>query len=60
LADSDPKLIAEMFTTEDGRNAPVLPRAAPITLAHGSTTSWPALGADAGVARANVLCLITG
>ena len=34
--------------------------AAPITLAHGSTTSCEAFGVDDGVARANVLCLITG
>ena len=35
LPDSDPKLIAEMLTTDFGRNAPRRSRAAPITLAHG-------------------------
>src|SRR6476660_3543564 len=36
LPDSDPKLIAEMLTTDCGRNAPGRPRARPITLAHGN------------------------
>jgi hypothetical protein len=60
LLDKEPKLIAEMLTTERGRNAPGRPRAAPSTLAAGSSTSWPAAGADGGTARPNVRCLITG
>ena len=34
--DSEPKLMAEMFTTESGRNASRLPWARPSTLAHGT------------------------
>jgi hypothetical protein len=60
LPDSDPKLIAEMLITDFGRNAPGRPRAAPITLAHGKSTSWAAIGADGGTARPKVRCLITG
>jgi hypothetical protein len=37
--DSEPKLIAEMFTTDAGRNASRRPRAAPSTFAHGTSTS---------------------
>ena len=36
--DSDPKLIAEMLTTDSGRKAPRRSRAAPSTLAQGSST----------------------
>ncbi len=39
LPDSDPKLMAEMLTTDSGRKAPGRPRAAPSTLAQGSHTS---------------------
>ena len=59
LADSDPKLIAEMLTTDFGRKAPRRPRAAPITLAHGTSTSWAASGVDGGMAGLKVRCLIT-
>ena len=60
LPDSDPKLIAEMFTTDFGRNAPGRSRAAPSTLAHGKSTSCAAFGADGGTARPKVRCLMTG
>jgi hypothetical protein len=60
LPDRDPKLMAEMLTTDVGRNAPGRRRAAPITLAHGTSTSSAAFGADGGTARPNVRCLITG
>ena len=60
LPDSNPKLMAEMLTTDFGRNAPGRPRAAPITLAHGNSTSCAAIGADGGTARPKVRCLITG
>ncbi|HEY0698002.1 MAG TPA: hypothetical protein VGD43_09350 [Micromonospora sp.] len=39
LAESDPKLIPEMLTTEPGRNAYRRSRAGPSTFAHGSRTS---------------------
>ena len=58
--DSEPKLIAEKFTTESGRNAPARPRAAPTTLAHGTHASWPADGDEGGATRANVACLTIG
>jgi hypothetical protein len=60
LPESEPKLIAEMLTTDCGRNAFRRPRAAPKTLAQGSWTSWPAAGEDGGMARPNVRCLMTG
>ena len=58
--DSEPKLIAEKFTTESGRNAPGRPRAAPSTLAHGTHASCPADGDEGGATRANVACLTIG
>jgi hypothetical protein len=58
--DSEPKLIAEMLTTEAGRYAWARPRAPPSTLALGSSTSCPACTVVAGTARPNVRCLITG
>ncbi len=39
LPDNEPKLMAEMLTTDCGRNASRRLRAAPRTLAHGKTTS---------------------
>ena len=60
LPDSDPKLIAEMLTTDLGRNASRRSRAAPITLAQGSFTSWPAFGAADDADSLNVRCLIIG
>lgn len=60
LPDNEPKLIAEMLTTELGRNAPGRFRAAPITLAHGNFTSCGAFGADGGTAGPKVWCLMMG
>ena len=57
LPDIDPKLIAEMFTRDAGRNAFARPCAAPSTFALGSPTvaawSW-------GRESAKVRCLMTG
>ena len=58
--DSEPKLIAEMLTTEFGRNARARPRGAPSTFAQGSATSCPACTCVGGTARPNVLWLMTG
>src|SRR4051794_41918143 len=52
LADSAPKLIPEMLTTESGRNACCRPRAAPSTFAHGSHACSPLWLAVGGGARA--------
>jgi len=41
FADSAPKLIPEMLTTESGRNACRRPRAAPSTFAQGSHACSP-------------------
>src|SRR5690349_24973896 len=41
LADSAPKLIPEMLTTESGRNACRRPRGAPSTFAHGIQACSP-------------------
>lgn len=60
LSESEPKLIAEMLTTESGRNAALRPRPSPITFAHGKSTSYPAAGDDGGMARPKVRCLMTG
>ena len=58
--DSEPKLIAEKFTTESWRKAPGRRRAAPSTLAQGTHASWPAVGVEGGATRANVACLTIG
>ncbi len=52
--DSEPKLVAEMLTTDGGRNADVRPRAAPSTLAQGRATSWSEAGLDGGIAAQEV------
>ena len=52
--DSEPKLMAEMFTTDAGRNASRRPRAEPSTFAAGRVTSCPACTFVAGIARPNV------
>jgi hypothetical protein len=58
--DNDPKLMAEMFTTESGRNAFGRRRVAPSTLAQGTHASWPAWGAEGATARPKVACLRIG
>jgi hypothetical protein len=58
--DGEPKLIAEMLTTEAGRNLAVRRRAAPSTLALGSSTSLCAAMCEGGDARPRVRCLMTG
>jgi hypothetical protein len=54
---SDPKLMAEMFTMESGRNARARPRAPPSTLAAGSGRAgsgrW---GSPAGAATGKAAC----
>ena len=59
LPDSDPKLIAEMLTTDAGRNAARRPRP-PDHLGARQVDLVAAFGADGGIARPNVRCLITG
>ena len=60
LPDSEPKLMPEMLTTEEGRKACGRPRAAPITLAQGSTISSCACGIVAAPGPVKVRCLMIG
>ena len=60
LPDSEPKLMAEMLTTDAGRKALRRPRASPSTFAEGSATSWPARGEEGGMARPKVRWWMTG
>ena len=56
LPGSEPKLIAEMFTSESGRKACRRPRAAPSALAHGTHASVPTRGFGSGATGASVRC----
>ena len=58
LADSAPKLMPEMLTTESGRNACRRPRAAPSTFAHGSRACSPLCLPVGATAGPNVRCLM--
>ena len=60
-ADSDPKLIPETLTSDEGRKALGLPRAPPSTLAAGKGTAgsgW--LGSPSGAGAGNAACLMMG
>ncbi|CAM5314143.1 hypothetical protein SHIRM173S_02806 [Streptomyces hirsutus] len=54
--ESDPKLIAEMFTTLAGRNALARPRGPPSTLAEGSGACGSCGSCASGSVSANVRC----
>ena len=58
--DSDPKLIADTLTTDDGRNAPRRSRCPPRTFAAGTMSPAPMGCAVAGEMSENVRCLIIG
>ena len=58
LPDIDPKLIAEMFTTERGRNALARPRGPPSTFALGRSMSWAWWPRIGGTSSAKVRCLM--
>ncbi len=60
FAESDPKLMPEMLTTDCGRKARARPRAAPTTFAAGSGTPSSACRAVDAAGPANVRCLMIG
>ena len=57
---SDPKDMADTFTTDRGRNACRRPRGPPSTLAHGSVSEGSSASEDRGATSENVRCLTTG
>ena len=55
---SEPKLMADTFTIDDGRNAAARPAGPPSTLAHGSGRFGSGcMGSSGGPATGNVTCL---
>jgi hypothetical protein len=58
--DREPKLIAEMFTMDRGRNCWARSRGPPRIFADGSVSPSPACASDAGAMSANVRCLMIG